>query len=344
MPIREQDIQKTAFKTRWGLFEYLVMPFGVTNAPAQFMHLMNDVLLDFLDTFVMVFLDDILVYSKSVEEHAQHLRSVLEKLRQYQLFAKAPQCCFAVFEIDFLGQKVTPAGMSPTEEKIRDVKEWQRPNDVTDVRSFLGFANFYRRYIYKFAEISAPLTQLTKKEDIGEWEPLQSKAFLDIESALCQAPMLTYPDPDLEYTVVTEASKIAVGGTLMQGHGEGLRPIAFMSRTLRPAERKYSAYERELAPMAFCFVKWPHYLEGCPGGVKLVTDHKTLTSLMSQEVCHGFKLGGCAKAFSKASIRGFNTPLVKPILWPMHCHAAEAWIPDGGTTCQIWIMDHQWQL
>ena len=117
---------------------------------------MNNILRDFLDTFVMVFLDDILVYSKSVAEHAQHLRSVLEKLRQYQLFAKAPKCCFAVFEIGFLGQKVTPAGMSPTEEKIRAVKEWQRPNDVTDVRSFLGFANFYRRYIYKLSRFLHP--------------------------------------------------------------------------------------------------------------------------------------------------------------------------------------------
>ena len=119
------------------------MPFGATNTPAQFMHSMNDVLRDFMDTFVMVFLDDILVYSKSIEEHAKYLRSVLEKLRQYQLFAKAPKCCFAVFEIDFPGQKVTPAGISPTEEKIKAVKEWQRPNDVNDVRSFLDFANFY---------------------------------------------------------------------------------------------------------------------------------------------------------------------------------------------------------
>ena len=110
----------------------------------------------------------------------------------------------AISEIDFLGQKVTPTGMSPTEEKIRAVEEWQRPNDVTDVRSFLGSANSYRHYIYKFAEISAPLTQLTKKEDPGEWGPLQSKAFLDIKSALCQAPMLTYLDPALEYTIITD--------------------------------------------------------------------------------------------------------------------------------------------
>ena len=143
MPIQEQAIQKTAFKTCKGLFEYLVMPFGVTNAPAQFMHLMKDVLRNFLDTFVMVFLDNILVHSKFVEEHAQHLRSVLEKLRQYQQFAKAPKCCFTVFEIDFLGEKVTPASMSPTEEKIRAVREWQRPNDIITARSFLGFPNFY---------------------------------------------------------------------------------------------------------------------------------------------------------------------------------------------------------
>ena len=135
-------------------------------------------------------------------------------------------------EIDFLGQEVTPAGMSPTEEKIRVVREWQRPNDVIEVRSFLGFANFYRRYIYSFAEISGPLTQLTKKEDPSEGGPLQSKAFLYLKLALCIAPMLTYLAPDLEYTVIMDASKIAVGGTLMQDYGGGFRPIAFMSRTL----------------------------------------------------------------------------------------------------------------
>ena len=169
--------------------------------------------------------------------------------------------------------------MSPTEEKIKAVKEWQRPNDVTDVRSFLGFANFYRRYIHKFAEIASPLTQLTKANDPGVWGPLQGKAFIDLKSALCQAPLLIYPDPQLQYVVVTDASAVAVGGTLMQDQGDGLRPIAFMSRTLSPAERRYSPYERELAAMAFCLVKWRHYLEGCPGGVRILTDHKTLTSL-----------------------------------------------------------------
>ena len=188
------------------------------------------------------------------------------------------------FEIDFLGQKVTPASMSPIEEKIRAAREWERPNDVTDVWSFLGFANFYQCYIYKFAEISAHLTQLTKKEDPSEWESLQSKAFLDLKIALFQAPMLTHLAPDLVYTVITDASKIAVGRTLMQDHGEGLRPIAFMSRTLSPAERKYSDYEHELAAIAFRCVKWRHYLAGCPEGVKLVTDHKTVMPLMSQEV------------------------------------------------------------
>ena len=156
--------------------------------------------------------------------------------------------------------------------------------------------------------------------------------------------MLTYPNPNLEYTVIMDASKIAVGGTLMQDHGEGLRPIAFMSRTLNPSERKYSAYEHELLAIAFCFVKWRHYLEGCLGGVKLVTDHKTLTSLMSQEIFLRVQAWWLRQGFSKVSIRLFNIPLVKPILWPMHCRAAEIWIPDGGARRHILIMDHQWQL
>ena len=232
----------------------------------------------------MVFLDDVLVYSRDMQQHEHHLRQVLTKLREHKLYAKASKCQFAAKEIEFLGQRVTPQGMSPTEEKLRAVREWQRPGDVKDVRSFLGFANFYRRYVYKFAEIAAPLTQLTKKDDPRVWGPLQWKSFQELKDALCAAPLLIFPDPALPYIVVTDASGVAVGGTLMQNQGEGLRPIAFMSRTLTPAERRYSPYERELAAIAFCFVKWRHYLEGCPGGVTVITDHKTLTPLMTQEV------------------------------------------------------------
>ena len=164
VPLRQEDRKKTAFKTRWGLFEYLVVPFGVTNAPAQFMNLMNDVLAQYLDDFVLVFLDDILVFSNSLEEHAEHLRKVFTELRRHHLFAKASKCEIQTSSVEFLGQWVTPRGMTPTEEKLRAVQEWEAPANVKGVRSFLGFANYYRRFVYKFAEVAHPLTELTKKD------------------------------------------------------------------------------------------------------------------------------------------------------------------------------------
>ena len=162
-----------AFKTRWGLYECLVVPFGVTNAPAQFMNMMNDLLHDFLDEFVLVFLDDILVFSRSMEEHAEHLRRIFQRLRENKLYAKASKCEMARTTVDFLGQHVTPAGMSPMEQKLRAVREWETPKDIRAVRSFLGFTNYYRRFIRHYAKIAHPLTELTKKEIGYQWGPLQ---------------------------------------------------------------------------------------------------------------------------------------------------------------------------
>ena len=284
MPVRQEDIPKTAFKTRWGLYECLVVPFGVTNAPAQFMNLMNDLLHDFLDEFILVFLDDILIYSRSEEEHAEHLRKVFTRLRKHRLFAKATKCQVAVKTIDFLGQHITPGGMSPQDQKLKAVREWETPTDVRGVRSFLGFTNYYRRFLRHYAELAHPLTDLTKKDVGFQWGPLQRKAFMDLKSTLCNAPILVFPDPLLPYTVVTDASQHAVGGVIMQDQGEGLRPIAFHSKTLKASEMKYSAYERELAAIAYCFMVWRHYIEGCPGGVTVLTDHQTLRSLMDQPV------------------------------------------------------------
>ena len=172
MPIREQDIPKTAFRTRWGLYEFLVMPFGVTNAPSQFMHMINDVLARYLDVFVLVFLDDILVYSCTVEEHAEHLRKVFIALRKHRLFAKASKCNIMVKEVEFLGQWIAPQGASPLKEKLKAVRRWERPQTVKDVKSFLGFANYYRRFISNYTEIAAPLTYLTKKYVEMHWGPL----------------------------------------------------------------------------------------------------------------------------------------------------------------------------
>ena len=147
MPIRPGDIQKTAFKTRWGLYKYLVMRFGVINAPAQFMGMMNDLLDEYLDRFVLIFLDDILVYSHNMKEHVEHLREVLEKLREHRLYAKASKCEFLKSSIKFLGQHITSSGMPPTKAKLRAIHNWARSGNVHDVRSSLGFANYYRGFV-----------------------------------------------------------------------------------------------------------------------------------------------------------------------------------------------------
>ena len=148
----------------------------------------------------------------------------------------------------------------------------------------MGFTNYYRRYVRHYAELVNPLTDLTKKDVGYQWGPMQQKAFESVKTALCNAPILVFPDPLLPYTVVTDASKHAVGGAIMQDQGDGLRPVAFHSKTLTVSEMKYSAYERELAAIAYYFLTWRHYIKGCPGGVTVMTDHQTLRSLMDQQV------------------------------------------------------------
>ena len=219
VPLRKEDIPKTAFKTRWGLCEFLVVPFGVSNAPAQFMNLMNDVLADYLDDFVVVFLDDILIYSKTIEDHVVHLRKVLQKLREHQLFAKASKCEIAYESIEFLVQQATPARMSPTEVKIKAVREWDTPQDVKG-RQVLPWAlpTTIGGMCISLPKSAHPLTELTKKGVEWQWGPYQKEAFCQLKQKLCEAPILRYPDPKLPYTMVTDASGAAVGGVLMQDH------------------------------------------------------------------------------------------------------------------------------
>ena len=152
------------------------------------------------------------------------------------------------------------------------------------MRSFLGFANYYWRFVKDFVVITYPLTSLTRKEVTWQWDPYQRHAFQRLKEALCAAPVLKFPDPNLPYTVVTNTSGTTTGGVLMQDQGEGLQPLAFLSRRLKPIEQRYSAYERELVVVAYCLQSWRHYLEGCLGGVTMITDHQTLVQLMDQPV------------------------------------------------------------
>ena len=166
---------------------------------------MNDLLGEYLDIFVLIFLDDILVYFQSVEEHAEHLRKVLHRLREYRLYTKASKYQILKTSLEFLGHEVTVNEMAPTEQNLKAVREWERPRDVTSLRAFLGFANYYRRYMQGYAHLENSLTELTKKGVPFQWGPYQRRAFAQLKDALCTAPILQYPDPSLPYVVVTDA-------------------------------------------------------------------------------------------------------------------------------------------
>jgi len=171
MKIRPEDIPKTAFVTRYGQYEFTVVSFGLTNAPAYFMNMMNKVFMDELDKFVVVFIDDILIYSSTAEEHEQHLRVVLEKLRQNQLYAKFSKCDFWLKKVAFLGHVLTAEGVAVDPTKIEAVKDWEQPRNVTDIYGFLGLAGYYRRFIENFSKIAKPMTNLLKKTNEFEWTP-----------------------------------------------------------------------------------------------------------------------------------------------------------------------------
>ena len=196
------------------------------------------------------------------------------------MFAKALTCDIVYESFEFLEQKVTPTGMSPTGVKIKVLQEWDTPQDVKDIRSFLGFANDYQQYAHQFAEVAHPLTKLTKKGVEWQWDLYQKEAFRQLKQKLCEVPILRYPDSKLPYIVVMDALGAAEGGVLMHDQGEGVQPLAFMSKALKPSERRYSAYEGELVAVAYCFLQWRHYLKGCLRGMTVMTDHQPLTLIM----------------------------------------------------------------
>ncbi|WVZ52961.1 hypothetical protein U9M48_003959, partial [Paspalum notatum var. saurae] len=210
--IREEDIPKTAFSTRYGLYEYLVTSFGLTNAPAFFMYMLNSVFMNELDKFVVVFIDDILVYSKSEEEHEEHLRTVLNRLREHQLYAKFSKCAFWLWEVSFLGHILSEKGVAVDPSKVEDVLNWKPPETITEIRSFLGLAGYYRRFIKDFSKTVKPMTSLTKKNAKYLWDPKCEEAFTSLKKSLTSAPVLAQPDvtKQLMYTVMPPAMGLAV--------------------------------------------------------------------------------------------------------------------------------------
>ncbi|XP_060172736.1 uncharacterized protein LOC132603619 [Lycium barbarum] len=275
--VREADIPKTAFRTRYGHYEFRVMSFGLTNAPAVFMDLMNRVFRPFLDMFVIVFIDDILVYSRSEAEHADHLRTVLGTLRHQELYAKFSKCEFWLSSVAFLGHIIGADGVRVDTQKIEAVKNWPRPTTPTEVRSFLGLAGYYRRFVEKFASISAPLTRLTQKGAKFQWSDACECSFQLLKEKLTTAPVLTLPEGPDGYVIYCDASGIGLGCVLMQHD----RVIAYASRQLRKHEKNYPTHDLELAAIIHALKMWRHYLYGVH--VDIYTDHKNLQYIFRQK-------------------------------------------------------------
>uniref|UniRef100_A0A3P9HCQ1 Gypsy retrotransposon integrase-like protein 1 n=1 Tax=Oryzias latipes TaxID=8090 RepID=A0A3P9HCQ1_ORYLA len=279
--VREGDEWKTAFTTPLGHYEYLVMPFGLTNAPAVFQRLVNDVLRDFLNRFVFIYLDDILIYSGDPSEHRHHVRLVLERLLENKLFVKAEKCEFHVNTIAFLGYILEAGKIRPDPSKIKAVSEWEVPVSRKKLQQFLGFANFYRRFIRNYSSIAAPLTQLTSVKIPYVWNPAADVAFKKLKELFISAPILIQPDVHKQYIVEVDASDSGVGAVLSQRETPSgkLKPCAFFSRKLSPAEQNYDVGNRELLAIKLALEEWRHWLEGAEQPFIVWTDHKNLAYL-----------------------------------------------------------------
>ncbi|ERF69956.1 hypothetical protein EPUS_08767 [Endocarpon pusillum Z07020] len=275
--MKEGEEWKTAFRTRYGHYEYLVMPFGLTNAPATFQALVNDVLREFLDIFAVAYLDDILIYSKTEEEHKSHVKQVLRALKKAHLLVKLEKCEFHKKKVKFLGYILTTSGIQMDESKVKAVQDWPQPKNVKEIQSFLGFANFYRRFIEGYSKITAPLTSMTKKDQPFHWGIEAESSFQELKRRFTSAPILATFDPERQIVLETDASDYAIGMCISQPDDEGrLRPVAFYSRKMIPAELNYEIHDKELLAIVTAFDEWRVYLEGSKYPVKVYTDHKNL--------------------------------------------------------------------
>ncbi|GKB60871.1 putative reverse transcriptase domain-containing protein, partial [Tanacetum coccineum] len=240
--VRDEDIPKTAFRTRYGHYEFQVMPFGLTNAPAVFMDLMNRVCKPYLDKFMIVFIDDILIYSRNKEKHANHLRIILELLKNEKLYAKFSKCDFWISIVQFLRHVIDSQGIHVDPTKIEAINNWASPTTPTDVRQFLGLAGYYRRFIKDFLKIAKSLTELTQKNKKYIWGEDQESAFQLLKQKLCEAPILALPEGNDDFFVYCDASYQGLGAVLMQRE----KVIAYASRQLKPNEENYTIHDLEL--------------------------------------------------------------------------------------------------
>ncbi|GJQ97296.1 putative reverse transcriptase domain-containing protein [Tanacetum coccineum] len=275
--VRDEDILKTAFRTRYGHYEFQVMPFGLTNAPAVFMDLMNRVCRPYLDKFVIVFINDILIYSKTKEEHDAHLRLSLEFLKKEELYAKFSKCDFWLSKVQFLGHVIDSEGIHVDPAKIESIKDWESPKTPTKIRQFLGLAGYYQRFIEGFSKIAKPMTKLTQKIVKFSWGEKEETAFQTLKQKLCSALILALPEGSENFVVYCDASHKGLGAVLMQKE----KVIAYASRQLKIHEKNYTTHDLELGAVVFALKMWRHYLYGTKCVV--FTDHKSLQHILDQK-------------------------------------------------------------
>ncbi|PIL23032.1 hypothetical protein GSI_14339 [Ganoderma sinense ZZ0214-1] len=276
--IKEGDEWKAAFTTNRGLFEPRVMLFGLTNSPATFQALMNSIFADLIAAgTVAVYLDDILIFTSTLEEHRRVTHEVLKCLQEHDLYLRPEKCEFERTEIEYLGLIIRQGEVAMDPVKVKAVTSWPTPKNLRDVRGFLGFANFYRRFIQDFAKRARPLNDLTKKDTPWTWGTAQRLAFQSLKDAFTQEPVLTTWAPLRPTRIEVDASGFAMGGVLLQKLEDGLwHPVAYRSQSMVEAERNYEIYDREMLGIIRALEDWRHYLEGLPEPFNIITDHRNL--------------------------------------------------------------------
>jgi len=274
----------TTFRTRYGQYKCKVLPFGLTNGPATYQRYMNDVLFEYLDDFCTAYLDDIIIYSEDVAEHELHVRKVLQKLQEAGLQVDIKKCEFSVTRTKYLGFIISTAGIEVDPEKVAAIKKWQFPKSVKGVQAFLGFCNFYRRFISGYGTIAKPLNQCTRRDQVFDFDDKCQAAFRQLQEALTTAPILVHYHPERESMLETDASDGVVAGVLSQRQLDGLwRPVAYFSKTMIPAECNYTIHDKEMLAIIRAFEEWRAELEGLAEPLKVYSDHKALEYFMTKK-------------------------------------------------------------